>query len=101
MSRGFVGPHRAALSLVTDRETKGQLWACPLYSDPGCCISRQSPGSLCGSHSLFWWSDLKLGVFVGALTLTSVHPLQQEELQYRDGMEKEVNRGMEGYQVMS
>lgn len=30
-----VGPHKAALSLVTDRETIGQLWASRLYSAPG------------------------------------------------------------------
>lgn len=39
-----VGPHRAALSLVTDRETMGQLWACPLYSVLGRRVSLQSPG---------------------------------------------------------
>lgn len=57
---------------------------------------RQSPGSLHGSHSLFWWSDLKLSVFVGALTLTWVHFLFNNRpgaIQYRDGMEKEVNGG--------
>ncbi len=72
-----VGPHRAALSLVTDRKTKGQLWACPLFSVPGRRFSRQSSGSLCGSHSLFWWGDLKLSVFVGepllALSVSSSH----------------------------
>lgn len=39
-----VGLHRAALSLVTDRETKGQLWACPLYSDRGCPFSPSVAG---------------------------------------------------------
>lgn len=53
---------------------------------------RQSPGSLCGSHSLFWWSDLKLSVFVGALECTSSSTIDQE-LQYRDGMEKGVHGG--------
>lgn len=39
-----VGPHRAALSLVIDRETKGQLWAFPLYSDRGCRFSPSVAG---------------------------------------------------------
>lgn len=60
-----VGPHRAALSLVTDRETMGQLWAYPLYSAPGHCF----PPSV-ASFSVWLSLPLLVGrVFVGELSL--------------------------------
>lgn len=66
-----VGPHRAALSLVSDGETMGQLWACPLHSVSGTLPFPSVVGPLCGALApSSGGGDFKPSVYVDAPVLT-------------------------------